>query len=95
MFPEVVSVKPISKYKIWLKYSDETEGEVELSNLAGKGIFKFWDLNDNFMSVYIDSDSKAIAWSDEIDLCPDTLFLTLKGITFEDWKINTSSYATH
>ncbi len=90
MFPEVVSVKPISKYKIWLKYSDETEGEVELSNLARKGIFKFWDLNDNFMSVYIDSDSKAIAWNDEIDLCPDTLFLTLKGITFEDWKINTS-----
>ena len=27
-------------YRIWLRYQDGTAGEVDLSHLAGKGVFK-------------------------------------------------------
>ncbi|HWO92452.1 MAG TPA: DUF2442 domain-containing protein, partial [Methylomirabilota bacterium] len=32
-----VEVRPLAPYRIWLRYQDGTEGEVDLSHLAGKG----------------------------------------------------------
>ena len=33
------AVEPRSGYRIWLRYSDGTAGEVDLSALAGQGVF--------------------------------------------------------
>ncbi len=38
-----VQVKALPDYKLWLKYSDGVAGEVDLSHLAGKGVFALWD----------------------------------------------------
>lgn len=78
-----IEVKPLSGYKIWLKYSDGTSGEVDLSHLAGKGVFKYWDNYDNFRRVTIGENGE-IAWSEEIDLCPDSLYLKIAGKTAEE-----------
>ncbi|MGB7414026.1 MAG: DUF2442 domain-containing protein [Thermosynechococcaceae cyanobacterium] len=72
------SVKALANYRLWLRYSDGTEGEVDLSDIAGKGIFKSWDDYSAFESVHI-GEYREIAWSDQIDLCPDTLYLRLIG----------------
>ena len=37
------AVTALSAYKLWLRYSDGVEGEVDLPNLAGRGVFKRWD----------------------------------------------------
>lgn len=95
MFPVPVSVKSLGKYKIWLKYSDQIQGEVDLSYLVGKGVFNIWENENSFEEVYIDPVSKAITWNEDLDLCPDTLYLQLKGITFEDWKKIENEYATN
>ncbi|MBN1316157.1 MAG: DUF2442 domain-containing protein [Anaerolineales bacterium] len=68
-----ISVKPLSEYKIWLEYSDGTSGVVDLSHLAGKGVFKYWDNDANFERVSI-GESGENAWSEEIDLYPDALY---------------------
>ncbi len=33
-------VQPRVGYRIWLRYADGVAGEVDLSHLAGKGVFK-------------------------------------------------------
>ncbi len=33
-----IAIKALSNYKIWIKYSDGVEGEVNLSYFAGKGV---------------------------------------------------------
>src|SRR4051812_10664147 len=66
-FPKVITVRAIEKYKIFLKYDDGTEGILDLSDAAGKGVFKYWDINDNFFKVYIDKETDGIAWSNELD----------------------------
>lgn len=33
-------VKAREGYRIWLRYSDGSAGEVDLSHLAGRGVFK-------------------------------------------------------
>jgi hypothetical protein len=32
-----IEVRPAGRYRIWLRYQDGTEGEVDLSHLAGTG----------------------------------------------------------
>ena len=93
MIAEPIQVKAINQYSIWLKFADNTEGQVDLSYLINKPVFNNWKNPDFFKKVYIDKETCAIAWDENIELCPDSLYLKIKGITFEEWKTNQYSYA--
>lgn len=88
-----IQVKPLPNYRLWLKYADGVAGEVDLSYLAGKGVFALWNDYAVFEQVYI-GDSGAIAWTDEIDLCPDALYIKITGKTpeqlFSNRKVETA-----
>lgn len=76
------SVESLGRYKLRLKYNDGTEGEVDLSDFAGRGVFSYWDA-ETFDQVGLD-ESGAVTWNDEIDLCPDMLYMRLTGKTPEE-----------
>ena len=69
-----IAVEPREGYRIWLRYSDGAEGEVNLSHLAGRGVFKAWHDRACFEGVRI-TEYDSIAWSEEIELCPDALYM--------------------
>lgn len=87
-----IKVKAFKKYTIWVKYEDGTEGEIDLSHLAGKGVFKIWETNSNFEKVYIDKESGAIAWNDQLDICADNVYYKLKKLDPEDALLKHSRY---
>lgn len=70
-------------FRLWLKYEDGIEGDVDLSDLAGRGVFEAWSEGNIFDAVAI-SESGAIAWPGEIDLCPDALYVRLTGRQAEE-----------
>ncbi len=74
---KVISVKPIAPFQLWLRFDDGMEGIVDLSHLKGKGVFTAFDNLSFFESVKIDSQSRALVWGNEIDLCTDSLYLNL------------------
>ncbi len=76
----IVQVKPLKNYRLWLKFSDGVEGTVDLSHLAGKGVFSAWKDKNFFKSVFIDHESRTVAWEGGIDLCPDTLYAEILGV---------------
>ena len=69
-------VAPRDGYRIWVRFSDGASGEVDLSHLAGEGIFRAWEDRRFFESVGFNEHGD-IAWGDTIDLCPDTLYAQL------------------
>ena len=73
-----VALRALPDYKLWLRYSDGAEGEVDLSDLAGRGVFKLWDDYSAFESARIGEHGEII-WNDAIDLCPDALYMKLTG----------------
>jgi len=73
-----IEVIPQGEYRIWIRYSDGISGEVDLSHLAGRGVFRAWNDRVPFESVRIASGG-AIAWGDDIDLCPDAIYMKLTG----------------
>lgn len=73
-----VEVKALPHFRIWLRYDDGTKGEVDLSDLAGRGVFKAWENVAFFNSVQLGSHG-AIEWGSDIDICPDAMYLRLTG----------------
>ena len=53
-------------------------GEVDLSHLAGRGVFAAWDDRTFFEAVRLE-DHGAVAWGEELELCPDALYMQLVG----------------
>jgi len=78
-----VSVRALPDYRIKVAFSDGAEGVVDLSGLVGRGIFEAWKDEKFFAGVHI-GPGRQIQWSDEIDLCPDAIYLRLTGKTPED-----------
>lgn len=80
---EAVDVEPRTGYRIWIRYSDGASGEVDLSDMAGRGVFKVWLDRVFFEKVHV-SGHGSIAWSDDIELCADAVYLKLTGKSAED-----------
>ena len=77
-----VLVKALPGYRIYLEFSDGNKGEVDLSDLAGKGVFQVWNDYKFFEKVHL-GDHREIKWNDEIELCADSLYLKLTGKSAE------------
>jgi len=78
-----LAVKALPNYRVYIKYSDGAEGEIDLSDLVGQGIFEAWRDCHFFEKVRVGG-GRQIRWSDEIELCPDALYMKLTGKTPEE-----------
>ena len=78
-----LEVQPRQGRTIWLRFSDGTTGEVDLSQLADRGVFQAWDKPGFFRRVHVASHG-AVAWSDEIEICADALYMDLSGKTADE-----------
>ena len=74
MTPRIVAVKALSKFNIWIRFRDGTQGTVDLSDLAGKGVFARWKRPRFFRSVFVDKETGTVAWPGGIDLAPESLY---------------------
>ena len=83
-FARPVDVEARDGYRIWLRFSDGIEGDVDLSDLVGRGVFAAWRDRTFFEAVRID-EARAIAWGDAVDLCADALYLRLTGMEPEQY----------
>jgi hypothetical protein len=92
--PVPVEVRARADYRIWLRYSDGLEGIADLSEFAGKGVFKAWEANGAFEKVHL-GPAGEVRWSEEIDLCPDALYLKISGKTPEELFPRLRAVAAH
>jgi hypothetical protein len=81
--PKLLEVKPLQGFRLWLRYNDGEQGDVDLSVLAGRGAFSLWDEPATFEAARL-APHGAVVWGDEVDLCGDALYLRLTGKTPEE-----------
>ena len=79
----VSAVKVLGEYRLDLTFDDGTSGIVDLSSLVGQGVFLLWRDYQAFERVRI-GHSGELAWDDQVDLCPDALYLKVTGKSPED-----------
>ncbi|OGW28374.1 MAG: hypothetical protein A2X59_02535 [Nitrospirae bacterium GWC2_42_7] len=76
----IIEIKPLENFKVWLKFSDGVEGTIDLSDIAGKGVFASFNDPKYFHAVFIDPATHTLAWPGGIDLCPDSLYTEITGV---------------
>lgn len=84
-FPKPIEVKATKPYSVWVKYDDGKSGEVDLSHLEKLKPFQSWHDLAFFQNVFIAENGRCIAWNEELEICPNTLYLELIGKKFEEY----------
>lgn len=82
-FIKATRVQALPKYRLYLEFSDGVKGEVDLSDLAGRGVFQVWSDYNIFERACL-GDQRQIKWTDEIELSADSLYLRLTGKSPEE-----------
>jgi hypothetical protein len=80
---KITKVRVLNDYRLELEFDDGVEGMVNLVELVGKGVFALWRDRQAFEQVRIGS-SGELLWGDQVDLCPDALYLKVTGKKPED-----------
>lgn len=69
-----IKIEPLEGYKLFVKYNDGTEGEMDLSNFVEKDEFSSLKDMKEFRRVYIDKKSKDICWNENLSICKDATY---------------------
>ena len=79
----IVAAEVRDGYTVWVKFADGNEGVLDLSEFRAEGeSFTSWDDRAFFESMKLEGGS--LAWGDNIDFCPNLLYMRLTGCSFED-----------
>jgi len=72
------SVEAISGFRLRIAYPDGVEGMIDLSGEVGRGVFAPLADDAFFRTVHIGQFGQ-IAWSQEIEICPDAAYREITG----------------
>jgi hypothetical protein len=76
MNPRVVNVKPLPNYQLFLEFEGNINRVFDVKPYLEIGVFK--QLKSESLFNAARANLGTVQWNDEIDFCPDTLFLDSK-----------------
>ena len=79
-------------FRLWVRFDDGVEGEVDLSLRAGRGVFKAWDDPGVFEAVSI-TPHRTLRWTEDAEVCADAVYLEITGRDVEEIMPGLSAYA--
>ena len=86
MIPDVISARYIDNYKIEVSFSEGTKGVVDFSKyLKMGGVFERFKNIEFFKNFTINTELGIIAWKDELDVSPETLYSEATGAPLPSW----------
>ena len=82
--PYLTEATALQGYKLVVTFDDGVSGVIDLATWKGKGVFSYWDDENNFKNFNITKNGK-IEWNEDIDMDPDAWYLQLINKTFEEY----------
>ena len=82
-----VKVEARDGYTIWVEFEDGVQGEVDLSGFVARGgLFKEWEDPEFFERVAVTDDTVRWGDSDFHELCGDSLYMKITGVSFDEYS---------
>lgn len=73
MMKSVVEVRPLSGYRLFIRFDDGVQGEVDVSSFVEfDGVFEPLRDPEKFAEAYVDFDT--VCWPNDLDLAPELLY---------------------
>lgn len=82
--PKLIHIKPQDNLQIQLQYEDGTEGQIDFRLKSEIGVLKRLNVKSLFEQVTLANG--VLHWPNEIEVDGDSLYLELKGMSFDDWE---------
>jgi Protein of unknown function (DUF2442) len=80
MLKDVVEVRSLGGYRLYLRFEDGVAGEIDVANLISfDGVFAVLKDERRFAEVQVNPDLGTIRWRGGADLDPDVLYARVKG----------------
>ncbi len=77
MIPKLVDAKYIDGYRVWLKFEDGTEGDLNLERELWGEVFEPLRDVKRFRAFKLDRELNTLVWSSGADLAPEFLYTTV------------------
>ena len=79
MLVDIIEVKPLPAYKLYLRFEDGKRGEVDISKIiVFKGIFAKLADKNYFSTVKVNPDIGTICWENGADIAPCILYQLIR-----------------
>ena len=78
MIKKLTEVRVLDNYRLWLRFDDGIEGEVDFSRKARTGVYAPWEDYDYFRRAQV-GPSGELVWDDQVDFSPDSLWFQVTG----------------
>ncbi len=76
----VTDAKALPDYRLWVRFSDNTEGEIDLKDLItsdARGIVAALRDQTTFSAIHVEMDT--VVWANGFDLAPEFLYARAKA----------------
>lgn len=84
MLVDIVEARAVGGHRLYLRFEDGVEGEVDLSDLVElEGVFAPLREPAEVAKVRLDSEIGTVYWPNGADLDPDVLYSTITGQAIE------------
>jgi Protein of unknown function (DUF2442) len=77
MLPKLKDAKYQGDYRVWLKFADGVEGEVDFENELWGEVFEPLKQKDLFAQVSLNDELDTIVWPNGADFAPEFLYQKL------------------
>ncbi len=85
MLPDVIDLRYMGGYRLWLAFHNGVAGEVDLrSHMQFTGVFRPLQDNSYFAQVRVDREAGTIVWPNHADLDPVVLYSWVTKRNIED-----------
>ena len=81
---KITALKILENYRVWLRFDDGVEGEVDFSIKPRTGVFAPWNDYEFYRQARLGEQGRTLTWPGELDFCADALWLQLTGKQPED-----------
>ena len=78
MIPNVIEARHVQDYRVWLRFQDGTEGEIDLKDELWGEIFEPLKDLSFFKTLRVDPELHTIVWRNGADLAPEFLYQRLR-----------------
>jgi hypothetical protein len=90
---KITAIKVLENYRVRLRFDDGVEGELDFSQIPRTGVYARWQNYEHFRLARI-GEYGELVWDEQLDFCPDSLWLQVTGRAAEELHPNTTNLAS-
>ena len=93
MLKDIVEVRPLDGYRLWLRFEDGIEGTVDVAEMIHfHGVFAPLRDRAKFLEVRVDPEIGTICWPGGADLDPDVLYASVTGEKIPEFPAKSAAF---